>query len=52
MSRLALLDSARHKLRLARYHADTLLGILEQRPHNGPDEPLRVPLEAHLEGLA
>src|SRR5438067_12664919 len=28
------------------------LRILAQRPHDGPDEPLRVPLEAHLEGLA
>lgn len=52
VSRLALLDSARHKLALARYHADALEGILEQHPHDGPDEPLRVPLEAHLEGLA
>lgn len=52
MSRLGLLDSARHKLGLANYHADSLLGILAQRPHDGPDEPLRVPLEAHLEGLA
>lgn len=50
--RLALLDSACHKLRLARYHAEALLGILEQHPHDGSDEPLRVPLEAHLEGLA
>jgi hypothetical protein len=52
VSRLDLLDSARHKLGLARYHADSLLGILAQHPHDGPDEPLRVPLEAHLEGLA
>jgi hypothetical protein len=52
MSRLELLDSARHKLRLARYHADALLRILAQNPHDGPHEPLRVPLEAHLEGLA
>lgn len=52
VSRLDLLDSARHKLGLARYHADSLLGILAQHPHDGPDEPLRIPLEAHLEGLA
>lgn len=52
MSRLQLLDSARHKLRLAAYHADALLRILAQNPHDGPDEPLRIPLEAHLEGLA
>src|ERR1700758_1205042 len=52
MSRLDLLDSAHHKLRLARYHADSLRDILAQHPHDGPDEPLRVPLEAHLEGLA
>jgi hypothetical protein len=52
VSRLALLDSARHKLGLARYHADALQSILDQHPHDGPDEPLRVPLEAHLEGLA
>ena len=52
MSSLELLDSAQHKLRLAHYHAETLLGILAQHPHDGPDEPLRAPLEAHLEGLA
>jgi hypothetical protein len=52
VSRLDLLDSARHKLGLAAYHADSLLGILAQHPHDGPDEPLRLPLEAHLEGLA
>jgi len=52
MYRLELLDSARHKLRLARYHADALLGVLAQHPHDGPDDPLRDPLEAHLEGLA
>lgn len=52
MSRLDLLDSTWHKLKLARYHADALLAILDQHPHEGPDEPLRVPLEAHLEGLA
>jgi hypothetical protein len=52
MPGLELLDSARHKLRLARYHADALLRILAQNPHDGPDEPLRIPLEAHLEGLA
>ena len=52
MSRLALLDSARHKLRLGRYHGDTLLHVLAQNPLDVPDEPLRVSLEAHLEGLA
>jgi hypothetical protein len=52
MPRRALLDSVRHKLALARYHADSLRDILAQHPHDGPDEPLRVPLEAHLEGLA
>lgn len=52
MSRLDLLDSARHKLGLAAYHAASLLGILGQHPHDGSEEPLRVPLEAHLEGLA
>jgi hypothetical protein len=52
MPRRALLDSARHKLALARYHAESLRDILAQHPHDGPNEPLRVPLEAHLEGLA
>jgi hypothetical protein len=51
-SAIGLLDSVRHKLRLARYHAKTLLDILAQNPHEGHDDPLRVPLEAHLEGLA
>lgn len=52
MSRLQLLDSSRHKLRLARYHAEALLAILAQEPRDDPDHALRVPLEAHLEGLA
>lgn len=52
MTRLELVDSAQHKLRLARYHAEALLGILDQHPHDDPLDPLRVPLEAHLEGLA
>jgi hypothetical protein len=47
-----LLDSARHKLRLARYHGETLLAVLAQRPPDDPDDPLRVALEAHLESLA
>lgn len=47
-----LLDSAQHKLRLARYHGEALLDILAQHPHDGEDEPLRVPLEAQLEGMA
>jgi hypothetical protein len=29
-----------------------VLGILDQHPHDDPLDPLRVPLEAHLEGLA
>jgi hypothetical protein len=41
VSALDLLDSARHKLNLARYHADSLLVVLAQHPHEGPDEPLR-----------
>ena len=52
MSRLELLNSARHKLLLARYHAEALLDVLAQHPQDRPSEPLRVPLEAHLEGLA
>ena len=52
MSRSELLDSARHKLRLARYHAETLLNILAQHPPDLVDDPLRVGLEAHLEDLA
>jgi hypothetical protein len=52
VSRLELLDSARHKLHLASYHAEALAGVLAQNPRDGADEPLRIVLEAHLEGLA
>jgi hypothetical protein len=47
-----LLDSARHKLRLARYHADAVRAVLVQHPSEDPEDALRVALEAHLEGLA
>jgi hypothetical protein len=52
MSRLELLDTARHKLRLAPFHGDALLSIHTRSPHDGPDEPLRVQLTAHLEVFA
>ena len=51
MTQLELLDSARHKLRLARYHAAALVRVLEQHPTEDLDDPLRVAMEAHLEGL-
>ena len=47
-----LLDSARHKLRLARYHGETLIAVLQQHPPDDLENELRVALEAHLEGLA
>jgi hypothetical protein len=47
-----LLDSARHKLRLAHYHAAALLRVLEQHPTEDLDDPRRIAMEAHLEGLA
>lgn len=47
-----LLDSAHHKLRLARYHADAVRAVLVQHPSEDPEDALRVALEAHLEGLA
>lgn len=49
---MELLDSASHKLRLARYHGDTLIAILRQEPPDDLEDDLRVGLEAHLEGLA
>ena len=52
MAREELLDSARHKLRLARYHATALGNVLAAVPPDDPEDELRVALEAHLEGLA
>jgi hypothetical protein len=52
MTQLELLDSARHKLRLAHYHAAALLRVLEQHPTEDLDDPRRMAMEAHLEGLA
>jgi hypothetical protein len=52
MTALELIDSAQHKIRLARYHAEALLNVLEQRPPDDPEEQLRIALEAHLEALA
>jgi hypothetical protein len=52
MTQLELLDSARHKLRLARYHAAALGRVLEQHPTEDLDDPHRIAMEAHLEGLA
>lgn len=51
MDALRLLDSARHKLRLARYHGETLLAVLAQDPPDDPEHELRTALQAHLEGL-
>lgn len=53
MEALVLLDSAQHKLRLARHHAAALLAVLEFRhPSEDLDDPIRIEMEAHLEGLA
>jgi hypothetical protein len=38
MTQLELLDSARHKLRLAHYHAAALLRVLEQHPTEDLDD--------------
>ncbi len=51
MARENLLDSARHKLRLAHYHADTLGSVLAQNPPDDVEDDLRIALEAHLEGM-
>lgn len=48
----ALIDSAQHKLRLARYHGATLLAVLAQHPPDDVENDLRIAMEAHLEGLA
>jgi hypothetical protein len=47
-----LLASARHKLRLAAYHAQALLDVLELHPPEDLDDPRRIEMAAHLEGLA
>jgi hypothetical protein len=52
MTSLELLDSARHKLRLAGYHAAAVLRVLEQHPTEDLDDPRRIEMEAHLEALA
>lgn len=52
MTAVALLDSARHKLRLADYHGSALVDVLGLHPTETPDDPRRVEMEAHLEGLA
>jgi hypothetical protein len=52
MEAFVLLDSAQHKLRLARYHADALLNVLQLHPSEDLDDPRRIEMEAHLEGLA
>jgi hypothetical protein len=52
MDAIGLLDSARHKLQLARYHAQALLGVLELYPSEDLEDPRRIEMEAHLEGLA
>lgn len=52
MTRLKLLDSARHKLRLAAYHHGALLAVLELHPTEGLEDARRIEMEPHLEGLA
>lgn len=52
MTRLELLDSARHKLWLAAYHTRALRQALERHPTEGLEDPARIEMEAHLEGLA
>lgn len=52
MTRLELLDSARHKLQLAGYHGPALLHILELHPTEDLEDNRRIEMEAHLEGLA
>jgi hypothetical protein len=52
MTRLELLDSARHKLRLAGYHGPALLHILELHPTEDLEDDRRIEMEAQLEGLA
>jgi hypothetical protein len=51
MAREELLTSARHKLRLARYHGSTLANILGAGPPDDPEDDVRIAFEAHLEGL-
>lgn len=52
MNSLQLLDSATHKLRIARWHATELQRLLEGHVPDDFDDPRRVALEGHLEGLA
>jgi len=52
MTRLELLDSAQHKLRLAAYHASALRESLGRHPSEGLEDRERIAMEAHLEGLA
>jgi hypothetical protein len=52
MTRLELLDSTRHKLRLAAYHAQALVNVLAMHPSEDIDDNRRIEMEAHLEGLA
>lgn len=52
MTAVELLDSARHKLRLADYHAQALVHALDQHPTEDPADKRRIKMEAHLEGLA
>ena len=52
MIRFELLDSARHKLRLAAYHRGALLAVLELHPTEDLEDERRIEMEAHLEGLA
>jgi hypothetical protein len=52
LTRLELLDSARHKLQLAAYHRTALLNVLELHPTEDLEDERRIEMEAHLEGLA
>jgi hypothetical protein len=52
MDQGSLLDSARHKILLAGYHAKALTHVLALSPTEDADDPRRIEMEAHLEGLA
>src|SRR6266542_3363893 len=52
MTRQEFLTSARHKLRLAGYHRQALLNVLELHPTEDVEDERRIEMEAHLEGLA
>jgi len=52
MTSLELLDSARHKLAIARWHGAELQRVLDDYVPDDLDDPRRLALEGHLEGIA